>query len=282
MSLRRTCPFLGLLDSDTLRVEWEGQPRLVRLMDVDPERATPGGAKPATEFGRRALRWAQDVYFKDVGEVLLEFISDEISLSNSGKLLCYVFVRDDSCNVRLIREGWSPCFQKYGNPRIHRQEMEQAEFWARLEGRGIWGGLGGRGDYRTLKDYWQLRAGQIASYRLATAMGEDILNCRMDYPDILAIARARRQANVFVELTRAFHNADGSITCQLGNPMQPFSALFPPTMSGLAGFLEREYLGFGRPNYIYLNGTLTLSDGQPRIVIEHTDQVCTSPPQTLR
>ncbi|HVP09709.1 MAG TPA: thermonuclease family protein [Phycisphaerae bacterium] len=282
MSLRRTCPFLGLLDSDTLRVEWEGQPRLVRLMDVDPERATPGGAKPATEFGRRTLRWGQDVYFKDVAEVLLEFACDHVSLSNSGKLLCYAFVRGENCNVRLIREGWSPCFQKYGDPRIHRREMEQAELWARMEGRGIWGGLGGRGDYLALKNYWQLRAGQIAGFRLATGMGEDILNCRLDYPEIVSIARAKRAAHVFVELSRAFHNPDGSVLIQLGNPMQPFSALFPAGANGLAGFLEREFLGFGKPNYIYLNGEVTLTDGHPQITIEHPEQVGTCPPETLR
>ena len=280
MSLRRTCPFLGLLDSDTLRVEWDGQPRLVRLMDVDPERATPGGAKPATEFGRRTFRWAQDVYFKDVREVLLEFVTDQIDLSNTGKLLCYVFVRGENFNARLIREGWSPCFQKYGNPRIHRKDMEQAEFWTRMEGRGIWGGLGGRGDYRVLRDYWQLRAGQIAAFRLATAMGEDILNCRLDYREIVAIAKAKRSAHVFVELVRAFHKPDGSVVIQLGNPMQPFSTLIPSTADGLAGFLEREFLGFGRPNYIYLNGTLTLSEGHPEIVIEHPEQVSTAPPET--
>jgi endonuclease YncB( thermonuclease family) len=282
MSLRRTCPFLGLLDGDTLRVEWEGHPKLVRLMDVDPERATPGGTKPTTEFGRRTLRWAKEVYFKDVSEVVLEFVSDDIILSNSGKLLCYVFVNGDNCNVRLIREGWSPCFQKYGNPRIHRREMEQAEFWARMEGRGIWGGLGGRGDYRAFKDYWQLRAGQIAAFRLATGMGEDILNCRLDYPEIVAIAGAKRSAHVFVELTRAFHHLDGSVVFQLGNPMQPFSAIFPPATNALAGFLEREFLGFGRPNYIYLDGTLGLNDGHPLIVIEHPEQISTSPPETLR
>jgi micrococcal nuclease len=282
MALRRTCPFLGVLDGDTLQVAWDGGSRLVRPMDVDPERAMAGGSKPATELGRRTLRWARDVYFKEIAEVLLEFTSDGIALSNSGKLLCYVHVNGDLYNVRLVREGWSPCFQKYGHPRIHRMEMERAEFWARFEGRGIWSGLGGRGDYQALKNYWQLRAGQIACYRLATAMGEDILNCRLDYADIVAAARAKSRIHAFVEFVRAAHLPDNSVVIQLGSPQQPFSAFFPPDARALAGFLEREHLGFGKPNYVYLQGTLRLQDENPQIVIEHPEQVSTCPPDTLK
>ena len=136
VQLRRSCPFLGVVDTDTLRVEWEGQPRLVRLMDVDPERALPGGAKPTTDFGRRTLRWIKEAVFEHVNEVVLEFPGEELTLSNSGKLLSYVFVRGENYNVRLVREGWSPCFNKYGHPRIHREDMARAELQARLERQG--------------------------------------------------------------------------------------------------------------------------------------------------
>lgn len=281
MASRRTCPFLGVVDSDTLRVAWDGEPRLVRLADVDPERASPGGAKPATEFGRRTLRWARETYLKDAAEVQLEFATDEIALSNSGKLLCYVWVGGDNFNVRLVREGWSPCFCKYGYPRIHRAAMEQAEFWARLEGRGIWGGLGGRGDYHALRNWWQLRAGQVACFRLATAMGEDILNCRLDYAEIVSAAQAKGQAHLFVEPTRAFRKPDNSVVIQLGNPVQPFAAVFPPAARALADFLEREFIGFGKPNYVYLHGRLSLADERPQILIEEPEQIGTYPPNTL-
>ncbi len=282
MSLRRSCPLLGVVDCATLRVEWEGAPRLVRLMDVDPESATPGGAKPCTAFGRRTLRWIKEAYFRDVTEVLLEFPSDETSVSNSGKLLCHTFVRGDNFNVRLVREGWSPVFQKYGAPRIHRCAMEDAEFRALMEGRGIWGGQGGRGDYAALKSYWQLRAGQIACFRLATAMGEDILNCRLDYADIVAIARAGRMLHAFVELVRAFHRSDNAIVIQLGSPAQPFSAFFPPAARDLACFLEREFMGFGKPNYVFFHGLASLSGDCPQIFIDHAEQVTTCPPNTLK
>jgi len=282
MSLRRSCPLLGVVDSGTLRVEWEGAARLVRLMDVDPESASSGGAKPCTAFGRRTLRWIKEEYLQDVAEVLLEFPSDEKAVSNSGKLLCYVFVHGDNFNVRLVREGWSPVFQKYGAPRLYRGLMENAEFRARMEGRGVWGGQGGRGDYAVLKSYWQLRAGQIACFRLATAMGEDILNCRLDYQDIVAVARAKRTADFFVELVRPIHRPDNAVVFQLGSPAQPFSAFFPPVARDLACFLEREFTGFGKPNYVFLNGPASMSGDYPQVLIEHAEQVATCPPNTLK
>ncbi len=282
MSLQRACPFLGVLDSNSIRVEWEGQPRPVRLLDVDPEIGSFGGPRSATEFGRRTLHWARESYFKDVKDVVLEFPANDIMLSNSGRLLGYVFVNGDNYNVRLVREGWSPCFPKYGHPPIHREEMERAEQWARLEGRGIWGGLGGRGDYASLKSYWLLRAGQVACYRLATAMGEDILSCRFDYVDIVALARTKTRAQIFGDLTRSFHQSDGAILIQIGSPRQPLSALFPPTARALGAFVEREFVGPGKPNYIYVDGTLSLVGDSPQIVIEQLDQIATCPPNSLR
>ena len=282
MQLRRSCPLLEVSDTDTLSVEWGGQPRLVRLMDVDPERATPGGAKPTTEFGRRTLRWARDVFFKDVREVVLEFPDEDVALSNSGKLLCYVQADGEYYNVRLVRGGWSPNFNKYGRPRIHREEMGLAEFRARFEGRGIWGVRGGRGDYDALKAYWQLRAGLVDAYRHATTMGEDILSCRLDYHDIVARADSGTDACVFGDLTRAFHMSDGSVLIQIGSPQQPLSAFFPAGAARLAGFVEREFLGFGKPNYLHFHGAMTKAGEQPQITIELLEQLATCPPSSLK
>ncbi|MBN2562982.1 MAG: thermonuclease family protein [Phycisphaerae bacterium] len=281
MELRRSCPLLGVVDSDILKVEWEGGPQLVRLMDVDPERAVPGGPKRTTDFGRRTLRWVKDVFLKEAGEVDLEFAGEEVALSNRGDLLAYVFVRGENYNVRLVREGWSPCFDKYGHPRIHREAMEQAELRARFEGRGVWGGRGGRGDYDALKAYWLLRAGQVDDYRHATAMGEDVLSCRLDYRDVVQRAKSGTDACVFADLSKAFHMADGSMLIQLGSPQQPLSAFFAPGAAAVAGFLEREFLGFGKPNYLYFHGTMGVAGEQPQITIDRLEQVAAFPPSNL-
>lgn len=278
MPLQRSCPFVGLSDSDTLCIEWEGHPRDVRLLDVNPERAAPGGRSAPTEFGRRTYRWARETVFKDIRDVVLEFPGEEIAYSNTGRLLACVFVGGENFNVRLVREGWSPCFNKYGYPRTHRAELEQAELWARYEGRGIWGRRGGRGDYDVLKSHWSLRAAQIESCRHAVAMGEDVLGCRRDYRDIVARARSGGSACVFADVVTSFHMSDGSTIIQLGSPHHPLSAYFPGSAIALAGFVEREHLGFGKPNYLFFNGTLSLAGEHPQIAIERLDQISTCPP----
>ena len=277
MSLRRACALLEVVEADTLRVEWEGQPRLVRLMDVNPERAAPGGAKPATHFGRQTLAWARATCFKDQAEVDLEFPIDKPCHSNSGRLLAYVHVGGDNYNVRLVREGWSPCFEKFGLPRIHRSAMADAELRARLEGRGIWGGLGGRGDYTALKAYWSMRAGQVEGYRNALTMADDLLCARTDCDNILARAKAGATATIFADVSRAYDIADGSMLIQLGSPQFGLCAHFPPAARSLATFVEREFLGPFKPNYLYFTGSLSMAGQQPQIAIERPDQVSTWP-----
>ncbi|MFQ5422453.1 MAG: thermonuclease family protein [Phycisphaerae bacterium] len=277
MLLRRQCPLLSVADGDTIKIEWEGKPRLVRLMDVDPESAGVGGSKPTTDFGRRTLLWARQIVFDGVEAVEIEFPGDEVELSNCGALLGYVHVHGENYNVRLVREGWSLCFDKYGAPRIHRAAMEQAELWARAEGRGLWGGLGGRGDYRVSKSYFRVRAGQVEAFRHAAAMGEDILSSRLHYHDIVARARAGTGAHVFAEISRSFFQPDGAITFQLGSPRQPLEAVFPRSAVPLARFLEREFAGFGKPNYLYFSGRLAFDGERPQILIERLDQVRTYP-----
>lgn len=280
MSLRCVCALIAVVDSDTLKVNWEGQEQLARLMDVDPERASLGGGKPATEFGRLTLRWARQNVFADVDTVELQFPTDKPEYSNSGMLLCYVDVRGDTYNVRLVREGWSPCFEKYGRPRLHREAMEKAELWARVEGRGVWGGRGGRGDYGVLKDYWRIRAGQIDDFRQAIALGQDILDSRLQYDEIVNRARTGTDSQVFAELARGYHQNDGAVIIQLGSPQQPLDAYFPKSARPLAQFLEREFVGFGKPNYFFLNGRLSINGQNPQIVIERIDQVRTFPTLT--
>jgi hypothetical protein len=60
MSMRVVCALLGIVETDTLLVHWEGSPRPVRLMDVLPEPATSGGSRPPTDLGRETLSWAKD------------------------------------------------------------------------------------------------------------------------------------------------------------------------------------------------------------------------------
>jgi endonuclease YncB( thermonuclease family) len=280
MSPRRSCALLGVIDSDTLRVEWEGQPRLLRLMDVCPERARPGGARQPTAFGRKTLKYLKNVYLKDADSIEIETIRDEPLPSNSGKLLAYVFHAGENINERLVREGWSPCFDKYGYPLIYCTEMYEAEHRARYEGRGVWGGLGSVADYPTLKCYWLLRAGQVEAFRKARALGEDVFDTRLHYHDIRRRAEAGASINVFGDITRTYRMADGATIMQIGCPHQPFCAYFPRESRDLAGFIERCFVGHGKANYLYFDGELSLFQDQPQITIERLEQISACLPRS--
>lgn len=45
---------------------------------------------------------------------------------NYGRLLCYVHQGDDNYNLKLIKEGWSPFFYKYGRSRINHEKFTNA------------------------------------------------------------------------------------------------------------------------------------------------------------
>lgn len=279
MPQRRVCALVEVVDTHTLLVQWNDRPRRLRLMDVAPEAGSTATGQTPTQFGREALEWAVATVFCGVRDLEIETPNDDWLSSNSGSLLAYAVVSGESYNVRLVREGLSPCFEKYGHPLMRRHEMERAEQWARREGRGLWGSAD-RGRYRELKRWWQLRAGQVEGFRHAVDMGEDIFDCRLHYREIVQHAEARARAVVFGDVCGAFEMTDGATLLQIGSPCQPLCAYFPPDMKRHAAFLAREHFGEHKPNYLYFDGPVSLEAGQPQISIESPDQVSTCPPRT--
>lgn len=279
MSLRRVCALLDVPETDTIVIQWDNRPQPLRLMDVLPEAATSASSQPPTRQGHETLTWLRDELLRGVREVQIEFPGTEPSLSNTGKLLGYARVGDELLNVRMVRTGRSPCFCKYGHPRCHREAMEGAEIWARREGLGIWGDAAARSRYEAVKNGWLLRAGQVEGYRRACDMGEDILDARLDYDDIVTRARAGMTASIFADFAHAFRLSDGSVLFQLGSPYQPLCALFPVEMRPWALFVERDRVGRGKANYLYLSGPLSYASDQPQMVINTPDQMSTWPPR---
>lgn len=279
MSMRVVCALLGIVETDTILVHWEGSPRQVRLMDVAPEPATTKGPRPPTDLGRQTLAWAREFLLENTADVQIEFPSANPEFSNSGRLLAYAHARGELFNARLVRNGWSPCFEKYGRPRVHREAMEHAELWARREGLGLWSDPARAAFYDRLKTWWRVRAGQVDDCRCATGHGENYFDCRLDYEGIVSHAKASATIVVFAELARPFHMSDGSVLIQLGSPHQPLSAYFPPAARSLAGFIEREFVGEGKPNYLYFDAPLDLAGDQPQITIERFEQLSTCPPK---
>lgn len=279
MPHRRVCALREVVDAHTLLVQWNDRPQLLRLMDVAPESGSAAAGRTPTQFGRQTLRWATEDFFKGVRDVQIESPDDHWLSSNSGSQLGYAIVRGENYNVRLVREGFSPCFEKYGHPTTYRCEMEKAEQWARREGLGLWGSPV-REQYRSRKQWWLLRAGQVEGFRHAVDMGDDIFDCRAHYKEVVRHAKTGAKAAVFADVVGRFDLADGATLLQLGSPRQPLCAYFPPTLQGLSSFISEEYIGIGKPNYLYFDAVLSMEGNQPQFNIATPDQITTYPPRT--
>ena len=121
------CDVTHVTDGDTLNVRCAGRKERVRLLQIDtPEREDAlyeeaGAALESRIAGRR---------------VELELGPEE--RDDHGRLLAYVFVAGENLNLAMIRDGWSPYFDRYGAGAYPR-EFAEAEREARAAGRGIWG-----------------------------------------------------------------------------------------------------------------------------------------------
>jgi endonuclease YncB( thermonuclease family) len=280
MSKRRSCALTQPVDTHTYLIEWEGSPRRIRLMDVAPESATEASGRRPTNFGRQTLSWLRSEVLGEAREAEVELPAESV-VSNSGCLLGHLFIRGANICVRMVREGWSPCFEKYGHPSSYCEELEDAERWAIREGLGIWGGAHAE-TYWKRKRWWLLRAGQVERCRHAAAMGEDILDARLDYDEIVKRAAVNAPSVIFADATNLFPLADGASLVQLGNPSRPLCAFFPLSMRIFARYLARHHIGAGKQNYLYFNGPLSMEGDQPQILVEIPNVVATYPPRDLQ
>ena len=59
---------------------------------------------------------------------------------NYGRLICYVYKagEQENSNLRIVREGWSPHFVKYGRSRLYHPQFMEAEAQAQSQGLAIW------------------------------------------------------------------------------------------------------------------------------------------------
>ncbi len=120
------CDVTHVADGDTLNVRCGAKKERVRLLQVDtPERddalyAEAGAALEALIAQRR---------------VELELGPEE--RDDYGRLLAYVFVDGENLNLAMIRDGWSPYFDRYGAG-AYPSEFAAAERAAREARLGIW------------------------------------------------------------------------------------------------------------------------------------------------
>lgn len=296
---------LQVIDGDTIKVRIEDEQESIRLACLDAEESRHGGSKPVTNAGRLASQWAK-AYFEtgDQGipiadvRIDLEFdTNDPLQVclrkhrGNYGRLICYVYKagHSENLNVRMVREGWSPYFVKYGRSRLYHRELLEAEAAAQSSGLGIWNPAtnagGNRREYASLLPWWCLRDTVVQDYRDAGRQA-GVLSVRLDYEDIVEAARLGQHLTVLCDLQAGVHKWPGNgALIYAGSKFQKFNLWIPDRDSEAAQAILRlidiRYARAGR-SYVYVSGAGSLyppsGDGKPQVVLTKVAQLADYPP----
>jgi len=288
-------PFSRVVDGDTIRVVLPGETKdeSLRILCLDTEESYSGGGKPVTPWGRAAKARAE-TFFQDAETVVIEFPGNEPLATcvnkyrgNYGRLLVYVYRAGVDFQETMIQEGYSPYFVKYGRAQFsgHHQRYVRAEQTAQRRRCGMWDQMTVNGserrNYAALGCWWQLRGRVIDGYRRVRALDGTILNPRLDYDAINALARDAATATIFTEMRSITRVGGHSGLIGMGSVDRPFS-LFLPDMDSEAGqsvvnLLETRYISSGedqpRRSYAYVTGDLSTYRERPQLVVHSADQI---------
>lgn len=271
-----------VVDGDTLHVRVDGERVKLRLLSVDTEEKLTGRAnisptKPETVFGEASALWAQEFFDGlapegQVPQVGLGFPDGEERYDVYGRLLCHVLLADGSdFNLQLVREGWSPYFNKYGNSRINHVGFVEAQALAQREQLGIWNpgtnrssdpeSPSARRPYAALLPWWDARADAIERFRQRHAENP-IRYVDAEDPENLEWAamacEAGARVEVFGSIFRLFDEDDGSTTLlfRTGVPDSAFRARIPARFKDELAPLHLEARATGEfiQNYLVVAG----------------------------
>jgi len=295
---------IKVIDGDTIQVLLENEQESIRFVCLDTEESQHGSDKPVTNAGILASKWAKNYFGANEqgipsGDVRvnLEFdTNDPVQVclvkhrDNYGRLLCYVYkagARENS-NVRIVQEGWSPYFVKYGRSRLYHRQFVEAEVEAQVKGRAIWNPAtnagGNRRDYTTLIPWWHLRDSVAEDYRYF-GIKAGVLSVRLDYDRLVEAAKNGNQVTVFCDLQSGINQWTGNgALIYAGSKFQKFNLWIPDKNSAVSQtilrLIEIRYAKSGR-GYVYVSGTPSLyppnADGKPQITIADAKQLADFP-----
>jgi micrococcal nuclease len=296
---------MKVIDGDTIKVLINDEQESIRFTCLDTEESQHGSDKPVTQAGLLASKWAKQ-YFgaNDQGiptsdvRIDLEFDSNDPvpaclnkHRDNYGRLLCYVYKAggSENTNMRLVREGWSPYFVKYGRSRLYHRSFMEAEAEAQANRLAIWNPATNAGgssrDYAALIPWWHLRDGVVQDYR-TLGLQSGALSVRLNYADLLEAARLGSEATVFCDLQEGINQWPGNgALIYAGSKFQKFNLWIPDRDSAVAQailrLIETRYAASGR-GYVYVSGPASLyppmAEGKPQIVITTVKQLSDLPP----
>lgn len=285
---------VDVVDGDTIKIMLNDTKETLRLNCVDTEESRPGGSKPVTKAGKAASQMAQE-YFKEANgefsKVAIEFDSDEpqhVCLEkhrgNYGRLLCYVHKNSENFNLKLIKEGWSPYFIKYGRSRVYHDDFMQAEFEAQAHQHQIWDPQTNAGgparDYAVLVPWWESRGAIVEAYR-KNGMDAGVLSVRMDYETIKKAAENEEDATVLCDLQNGINLwTGGGALIYAGSKFHKFNLWIPNAdqedKTPLLQLIQTRYAKTGR-GYVYVSGKLKMYKETPEIILTDIHQLSDFP-----
>ncbi len=302
-----------MTDGDTLRITAEDVLFKVRVLGLDTEESLAGGAKPVTEWGKAASRFATELLppgtavtmeFPGSDPALVDGEINENYLDNFGRPLAHVHLAAPVDGIAdfselMIRRGFSPYFVKYGRAMFpeHDRRYAAAERAAQIDDIGVWNQFAANGvmrpedaprNYPRLMVWWELRARIIDGFRAARAARPeiDLFDTRLDYTTLLEKAAAGAAVTVFMELTEGRTVAGLHHVIRSGSNAQPFQLFLPnedrPQIVAVKRLLANRYVASGedfpRRNYAYLTGPVKMFGERPEMVVESINQISDEPP----
>jgi micrococcal nuclease len=288
-----------VVDGDTVAVTINGLEEKLRLSHLDTEESNHGSDKPVTPWGKKAKERAIELLPAGTA-VTLEFAGTEpleVCLEryrdNFGRLLVWLYHDDQDFQERMIAEGYSPYFNKYGYADFesHHERYLAAERTAQTAHTGVWDQVGVNGseqrNYALLGVWWTLRAELITAYRGFRAAQPALLNSRLDYAELVDRAKQHEEATVFTELRTYTPVGQNKAIVDIGSRAQPFK-LFLPNVEGEEGqrllrLLDGRYIPKDdhhvRRSYAYVRGPLQLFRDEPEVVVTSAHQITDVPPR---
>lgn len=288
-----------VVDGDTVAVTILGREEKLRLSHLDTEESNHGSDKPVTPWGKKAKERATQL-LPAGSPVTLEFAGNEplaVCLEryrdNFGRLLVWLHQEGQDFQERMIAEGYSPYFNKYGYADFdsHHDRYLAAERVAQTAHVGVWNQVEVNGseqrNYALLGVWWTLRAELIAAYRAFRAARPELRNSRLDYAELLDQAKQGEDAIVFTELRTYTPVGQNKAIVDIGSKAQPFK-LFLPDVEGDEGqrllrLLDGRYLPKDdhhvRRSYAYVRGRLQLFRDEPEVVVTSAAQITDAPPR---
>ena len=293
-----------VVDGDTIKILLDDQEESIRFIGLDTEESRRG-SKPVTQAGILASKWAKSYFGADEDGIPLSDVRIDLEFDTSdplqaclrkhrgnyGRLIGYVYKAGDpeNANLRIVREGWSPYFVKYGRSRLYHEAFIEAEIEAQSQDLGIWNDATNAGgkhrEYSTLIPWWHLRESVVQDYRHCGSQA-GVLSVRLDYDDIIEAAQAGHHMTVFCDLQGGINKWVGNgALIFAGSKFQKFNLWIPNLDSEAAQTIVRlidtRYARTGR-GYLYVSGPASLypanENGKPQIVLTDVKQLADFPP----